>query len=87
VADYLERHVQPGDIIAGNLWYNPALSWYFDRGNDVTFSADDNPRILADIEDGHRTWYVLIGRGKGSVSNSLQSILNPIPGEEWEIPE
>jgi hypothetical protein len=86
IARYLDAHIRPGDLIVGNRWFEPALSWYLQRTDEVTMSTDRNESVLDDLYRGRRTWYLRLGPTKGIVRPVLERKLETIAPEAWQEP-
>lgn len=84
VARYLDAHIQPGDLIVGNRWFGPALSWYLQNRDQVTLSTDLNERVLEDLENGRRVWFVRLGPTQGDVSTVLKRRLPIVAPVSWQ---
>lgn len=86
IARYLDAHVQPGDLIVGNRWFQDALIWYLHRRDQVTMATDRNESVLDDLYRGRRTWYLQLGPGTGIVSRALVRQLEVIAPAAWQEP-
>ncbi len=84
VARYLDAHIRPGDLIVGNRWFNPALSWYLQNRDQVTLSTDSNERVLEDLANGRRVWFVRLGPTQGDVSTELKRRLPIVAPVSWQ---
>ncbi len=99
LARYMEHHVQPGDVIVGEAWFQGAFMYYFNRLGDISIinvsAIDDAMPILTDlIEQRRRVWYVVIPgeflRGPKAFDNSSMNFIRenfrPVDRREWEDP-
>lgn len=86
IARYLDAHVQPGDLIVGNRWFQDALSWYLQHRDQVTMATDRNESVLDDLYRGRRTWYLRLGPSRGIVSRALVRQLEVIAPADWQEP-
>jgi 4-amino-4-deoxy-L-arabinose transferase-like glycosyltransferase len=86
IARYLDAHVQPGDLIVGNRWFQSALSWYLQRRDQVTMATDRNESVLDDLSRDRRTWYLQMGPSRGIVSPVLRRQLQAVAPAAWQEP-
>jgi len=65
LARYMEQHVQPGDVIVGEAWFQAAFTYYFNRSGDVSIInvlviEEAMPILKNLIETERRVWAVVI---------------------------
>lgn len=87
IANYLDRHIQPGDVIAGTLWFRGALSWYLERADEASFVDDGDSRVLNSTKDNPRMWYIFIGEFDRWTNAIFRSRMERISGREWKSPD